>query len=284
MLARCAVALAALATLCAFPAEARFGKRSRPADDDEESKPKRQHSASSSSSSSSASSNDEHAATAVGQPAPAHPHRPRAHVRARPRLLFGFSSAAYVPAPPAAVGSSSPPLESSPLRVTASGDVHGFFGGASLGVGLGFEGERVGLTGNFSHLAVLADDGSGDIDRIQQLNLHLTYALLAGDSGRFRLEAGLDTAVAPDLIAVGPTVGVSGVLWLFGPLALEGSAMLTPFPYRQLEWRGGVGLGLGPVGLRAGWRTLLLDDAGLVDGIAHQDIFSGPYLGLALVF
>ncbi|MDP3152185.1 MAG: hypothetical protein Q8N23_05910 [Archangium sp.] len=45
-----------------------------------------------------------------------------------------------------------------------------------------------------------------------------------------------------------PTIGFSGTLWIAGPLALEG--------------------------------TQLLDDQGVVDGVAHRDIFLGPYSGL----
>jgi hypothetical protein len=39
-------------------------------------------------------------------------------------------------------------------------------------------------------------------------------------------------------------------------------------------------VGLGPAGLRAGWKQIYLNDLGLVDGIVHADLFSGPYLGV----
>lgn len=176
----------------------------------------------------------------------------------------------------------SPP--SPPIRVSVGAEAQGFRGGLSVGGAFSLEGQRWGFATNFSHLSVSADDGSAGTDTINQLNLHLTYAILAGQRGRLRLEGGADTIFAPDLISMGPTVGTSGMLWLFGPLDLEGEVMVTPFPYRQLEWKAGLGLGLGPVGLRAGYRMQVLDDAGLVDGVDHRDVFGGPYVGLALVF
>jgi hypothetical protein len=74
------------------------------------------------------------------------------------------------------------------------------------------------------------------------------------------------------------------VVWLGGRVSLEGSFMVTPFPFTQLDGRAGLAVGFDQLGLRAGWRVQLLDDRGLVDGIAHRDVFNGPYLGLAFVF
>ncbi len=55
-------------------------------------------------------------------------------------------------------------------------------------------------------------------------------------------------------------------------------------PYTQLDAQAGLGLHLGILTLRTGWRWLLLNDRGLVDGEAHQDVFAGPYAGLGLNF
>ena len=60
--------------------------------------------------------------------------------------------------------------------------------------------------------------------------------------------------------------------------------MGSVWPFRQLDYKVGAAVGLGPVGLRAGWRTQVLDDMGLVDGVDHRDVFMGPYVGLAFVF
>ncbi len=168
------------------------------------------------------------------------------------------------------------------VRVALGAEGMAFPGGASAGLTFGLEGERWGFSSAYNFLRVGADDSSGGTDTLQQLNAHLTYALLAGSRGRLRVEAGADSVFAPQLMAMGPSLGASGVLWLGGPFALEGAVSVTPFPYRQVEARAGVALGLGPVGLRGGWRTLYLDDAGMSDGSAHQDLFSGPYVGLGL--
>lgn len=271
-------AVAALAVLAAAPAEARFGKRSTPEESGKPKKPKKAPR--------SAEPGDSHAATPVRRyrPGPRYVYAPPVH-RARPRLYswhFHHPPHLYVAPAPVVEARPEPATQESSVRFTAAGEVHAFSAGASLGAGFLLEGERLGLSLNAAHLVVAADDGQGGVDRLQQLNAHLTYALLSGDRGRLRLEGGLDTVFAPDIITLGPTGGLSAVLWVAGPLALEGSAMVTPFPHRQLDLRAGVGLGFGPLGVRAGWRTLVLDDAGIVDGVSHVDVFNGPYLGVAL--
>jgi hypothetical protein len=69
-----------------------------------------------------------------------------------------------------------------------------------------------------------------------------------------------------------------------GPVDFELSLQGTPFPYRQLDTTAALALKGYPWAVRAGWRTLLLNDAGLVDGEVHQDLFNGPYIGLGLFF
>jgi hypothetical protein len=86
------------------------------------------------------------------------------------------------------------------------------------------------------------------------------------------------------MTALAPSGGLSGTLWIYGPLALEGSFIATPWPVVQLDGRAGLAVGLGPVGLRAGWRAQLLDDRGVVDGVVHRDLFTGPYVGASIVF
>ncbi|MBS1150177.1 MAG: hypothetical protein H6Q89_1875, partial [Myxococcaceae bacterium] len=177
-----------------------------------------------------------------------------------------------------------PQPESPGVRLSAGLEGQGFRNGATLGVLLGLEGDRWGLNASGQNIAVLAEDGSGSFDHLQVATAHLTFAFLTGRYGRLRVEAGADAVFAPNLIVIGPTAGFSGTLWIGGPFAIEGSVMVTPWPYRQLDGKLGAALGLGPVGIRAGVRAQVLDDRGLVDGVIHQDSFLGPYVGLSLVF
>ena len=45
---------------------------------------------------------------------------------------------------------------------------------------------------------------------------------------------------------------------------------------------GGPSLPAAALGLRLGWRVHLLSDRGLVDGVVHTDVFTGPYTGVSL--
>jgi hypothetical protein len=83
---------------------------------------------------------------------------------------------------------------------------------------------------------------------------------------------------------VGPTGGLSGVIWLGGPVGIEASAMVTPWPYLQLDGKLGLAVGIDRFGLRAGWRVLALDDRGIVDGTEHSELITGPYVGMSIVF
>ena len=111
--------------------------------------------------------------------------------------------------------------------------------------------------------------------------MYATYALIASPFGRLRVEGGLTSAFAPDLVVAGPGAGFSGVINL-GPLGIEGAIHGTPWPYRQLDWNAGLAINAGPVGFHGGWRRIFLDDRGLVDNVIHKDAFSGPYLGIGL--
>jgi hypothetical protein len=91
-------------------------------------------------------------------------------------------------------------------------------------------------------------------------------------------------AQAPDLKVVGLSLGTSFEARLARPLDLELRLQGTPFPYRQVDAQAALALKSYPWVVRAGWRTLLLDDAGLVDGEVHRDVFNGPFLGFGLFF
>lgn len=155
-------------------------------------------------------------------------------------------------------------------------------GGASLR--LAVEGARWGAAFRVLGLGLATDDGSYGRDELALLDAQLTYALLATPRLRLRLEAGLHSAHAPSVSFLAPTVGTSLEACVVGPLDVEGRLQLVPFPDRVLDAQAGLALHLGTFGLHGGWRTLLLDDAGLTDGVRHTDAFSGPYVGASVVF
>lgn len=222
----------------------------------------------------------------------------------RHRLAFsrGYYSGAFVPwygygyglyAPPSApaVAAPTPSVQPEPpneLRVVGAMEANLYVGseagGGALNLSAMLEGARWGFGVAGQHMTLRSKDVPGEVDALRQLSLHASHAFLVGQSGRLRGVFGVDAVFAADLVALGPTGGLSGILWIAGPVALEGAASLTPLPFIQLDARANVALGLGPVGLRLGWRTQVLDDRGLVDGIVHQDVFNGPFAGFAYVF
>lgn len=294
------VLVAVAAGLLAAPAEARFGKGGS-------SSGAHSSSSSSSSHSSSSSSSSYHSAAPVGTSGTSRSSSAGGgysggygSARSRP-WRAGYYSGAFVPMYGYGYGYRAPaygttqvsrsaaaqeePAEE--LRVTAAAEAMLFMktqSGGSVGLSAAFEGERWGFSASAQHLSMLADDGSGQTDTLRQLNLHFSYALLAGPHGRLRTEFGADTIFAADVVALGPTGGFSGTLSLGGPFALEGAVTVTPVPFLQLDYRANLAVGLGAVGLRAGWRTQVLDDKGMVDGVSHRDVFMGPWAGAAMVF
>ena len=177
-------------------------------------------------------------------------------------------------------GSAGPPPQ---VVVTAGADAQVLRqNGGALGVRLGIEGHRWGFSSDLHSVVVGTNDGTRGTDAIHLLNAHVTYALLSGPHGRLRLEAGADSAFAPDATFLGPGFAVSTVVGLMGPVSFEGRMGLTPFPFTQVDWNAGLVVGLGPVGIRGGWRSTYLNDQGRVDGTIHEDLFDGPYVGLSL--
>lgn len=157
--------------------------------------------------------------------------------------------------------------------------------GSAVGLHLGLEGERLGGFLRTSGLSLRAEDGSGETDDISVTELHLSMAVLKGRVGRVRVEGGLSIAKAPDVTFVGPSVGLSSEVYLLSSLALEARVQLTPWPYRQLDAAGGLAWYFGGwrlLALRGGMRVLMLNDAGKVDGVVHQDVLPGPYLSFGL--
>ena len=133
-------------------------------------------------------------------------------------------------------------------------------------------------------LLLPTDDGTQGTDSITLMNLHLTYALIATEKARLRIEGGISTAHAPDLTALGPSIALSLDACLVGNLDLELRAQGTPYPYRQLDTQAGLALHLNALVLRGGWRGLYLNDMGWVDDVVHEDAFGGPFLGLGFAF
>ncbi|CAM3254531.1 hypothetical protein [Corallococcus soli] len=267
--------------LGAGPAEARFGKRSKPS----ASKP------SDSKKDKDSRSDDDrstHRASPVGRASDA---PVRANVRpSRTRLswvsfLFMSRPSAYhasrrADARPGVRAAAMPPM----VRLNVQGDMFGETGGA-LGLFMGLDGQRLGMNARVTGIALSADDGSQDVDRLTLLDAHLTASLWSSERGRFRIEGGIASAHAPDVIFVGPSVAASLEACIGpSPLDVEARIQVVPFPHRQVDAQAGLALHLGALNLRGGWRTLYINDAGRLDGVVHEDAFSGPYLGLGIAF
>jgi hypothetical protein len=212
---------------------------------------------------------------------------------------YGYGYGYWTPAPGVTVvqGEEYVRQEPSDIRITVG--LEGLYSlsttngvGYVLGANLLFEGERFGVS-------VAAQTVQTQLNQLTQLNAHLTFAFLTGRHGRLRAELGADTFFAQDLIVMAPTGGLSGQLWIAGPLALEGSIFATPWPIWQLDARAGVVLGIDSIGIRAGWRTQVLEDRGVVPGTPDdtrgctqlaadswscRDVIGGPYVGVGIAF
>ena len=287
MLRRFCVVFAGCALLVGFPAEARFGKGGSRSGSSGSSSSHSHSSgpAGSSSSSSSGSSYSGNYSSGYGY------YRPSwslgfGFVPAYRYHGYGYGFRDYGYAPSAVVAEEPTEQPSNPIRVSAGAEAAGFVTGRgfTLGAAASVEGDRWGFAVTGMNITVRADDGTSGFDNLQVATAHLTFAFLTGQYGRLRLEGGADAVFAPNLITVGPTVGLSSVIWIGGPFALEGSLMVTPWPFTQVDAKAGAAVGVGPVGFRAGFRAQLLNDRGVVDGVVHQDIFLGPYVGVAFVF
>ncbi len=216
---------------------------------------------------------------------------PRPRYWHRPRYGYtGFYSTGFVAAPAFAAASPqtevSNATEETPLRATVGLEGMTYLNnerGLTLGLSAAVEGEAWGIAVTAQNIAVRAKDEPG-LDMIQQANAHLTYAFVRDEHLRLRLELGAQSVFAPSARFIGFGGGLSGSLWVAGPLVIEASAVGTAYPFWQVDGRVGLALGFGPVGIRGGWRVQVLNDRGLVDGVVHEDTFSGPYLGLSVAF
>jgi hypothetical protein len=293
-------ALAASLLFSASEAEARFGKRSSDSSDSDKKKEKKEkkeernetpaprvHAASP------VTPSRTHGASPVGssRPPPPPPERVVVVEPAPPPPGY-YVEPAYPPpsyyVEPVPVHQ--PPEVYAPRKDTIHSALRLGLGVGSMGGGYGldlllaFEGQRMGLDGRVTGLALPTDDGTEGSDTLSLMGAHLTYALVAQERMRWRVEGGVSMASAPDLKVVGPSLGTSFDARLARPLDLELRLQATPFPYRQVDAQAALALKSYPWVVRAGWRTLLLDDAGLVDGEVHRDVFNGPFLGFGLFF
>ena len=275
------------ASLHAGIAEARFGKKSSGG----ESKP-----------SSGGGSQATHAAVPVDSPGSSSSSNSSSSSSSSsgssfgPRRRLGYFNGAFVPmygygvpvaAYPTTVVEPDEDAEPSIVRGTAGLEFLYFANqtrGYALGLNAAVEIDRIGGSITAQHLSVATDDGTPGDDTLQQLSVRVSYAILVGTQGRLRGEAGVDTIFAADVTVTAPTIGFSGTLWIAGPLAFEGSLYASVYPFWQIDGRAGFVVGMGALGIRVGWRTQLLDDQGVVDGVEHRDIFMGPYAGLGFAF
>ncbi|MCP3140008.1 hypothetical protein [Pyxidicoccus xibeiensis] len=168
------------------------------------------------------------------------------------------------------------------FRLGAQGGPLG--GGGAVDLFIGLEGRRFGVDARLTGLGLPTDDGSEGSDTISLVEAHLTWALVSLERVRLRAEAGVSTASAPDIDFVGASMGMSLEACIGGPLDVETRVQATPFPYRQVDASAALALHLGALVLRGGYRGMVLDDAGLVDGVTHVDTFHGPFFGAGLTY
>lgn len=207
-------------------------------------------------------------------------------------LIDTRPTVAYVPPPPPAEpvpSSQANQVQTSAAQPSTMSARLGLDGAAmntvaGLGAFLGVEGVRVGMDARALGLMMPTDDGTQGTDNITLMNLHLTYALIAQQKARLRVEGGISSAHAPDLTAIGPSLALSFEACVAGNLDLELRAQATPYPFRQLDAQAGLALHYSAFVLRGGWRGLYLNDMGLVDDVVHEDAFGGPFAGFGFAF
>ncbi|WP_223641384.1 hypothetical protein [Corallococcus sp. EGB] len=283
--ALCATFAASL-LLAAAPAEARFGKKSPDTSENKNEDKKRDDRREDRGS-------RVHAATPVRSSSYNEPHayRPPPPRPSYTAHIYGDAivAAAELLTVAAETSSSWPGLvqqqrDVQPLEVRAGLNVGAMGGGLAGDAFLGIEGESLGIAVQGTQLVLPTDDGSYGSDDLRLATLHITWAPVATERVRWRLEGGVSTAQAPDVFFVGPSLATSLEATVAGPVDLEARVQGTAGLYRQLDASAGLALHLGALVVRGGVRSLVLDDQGRVDGIRHVDSFVGPYAGAGLAF
>ncbi|WP_375769514.1 hypothetical protein NR798_01120 [Archangium gephyra] len=156
--------------------------------------------------------------------------------------------------------------------------------GGAVGFNLGIEERRWGVSARINSLSLNTEDGSEGKDHITLADASVTFSPLASEHGRLRWEAGVAMARAPDITFIGPSLAMSFERCLFGPLDVEGRVQWVPLPHLQLDGQAGLAMHMGALTVRAGWRGLLLDDRGHLDGVVHRERMGGPFAGVGLHF
>lgn len=149
--------------------------------------------------------------------------------------------------------------------------------GITVGATALFEGPNWGLGAQYQ--AVLSGGGAAPT-ALQLANLNVNYAVVATPVLRVRLEGGAGYAHAGATEIYSPVFGLSGAFGHLGALQLEGAVRVAPLPIRQVESSVGVALGVGRIGLRAGYKRIYLQP---LEGVPELDAanFQGGYLGVA---
>lgn len=177
------------------------------------------------------------------------------------------------------------PEESShPVMVRMGVEANALRDGGAVGFNLGVEERHWGVSTRITALTLNTDDGSEGKDHIHLADVSVTFAPLASERGRLRWEAGVAMARAPGITFIGPSLALSFERCLFGPFDLEGRVQWVPLPHLQLDGQAALAMHLGTLTVRAGWRGLLLDDRGHLDGVVHRDKLGGPFAGVGLHF
>ncbi|HEX5745805.1 MAG TPA: hypothetical protein VFZ09_06155 [Archangium sp.] len=177
-----------------------------------------------------------------------------------------------------------PEEENHPVMVRMGVDANALKEGGAVGFNLGIEERHWGVATHITALTLNTDDGSEGKDHIHLADVALTFSPIASENGRLRWEAGVAMARAPDITFIGPSLALSFERCLFGPFDVEGRLQWVPLPHLQLDGQAALAMHLGTLTLRAGWRGLLLDDRGHLDGVVHRDKLGGPFAGIGLHF
>ncbi|WP_216611757.1 hypothetical protein [Myxococcus xanthus] len=297
-------ALAVSVLLGTSPAQARFGKRdasssssrgtSRQASPSQESRRARAHPASAIGQSPEGSHDNRrtHPASALGRERTPRgddaPRRRATRVRRPPAgsivagAVIGATRPGFAAARPAQRVVREPE-DTVPLlvRMGVQGDLLGDAG--AMGLFMAMDGRHLGLDARITGMSLPTKDGSEATDRITLLSAHASAALWAGERGRLRLEGGVASAHAPDILFVGPSFAASAEACIgASPVDLEARIQAVPFPHRQVDAQAGLAVHVGSLHLRGGWRALYLNDAGHTTGEKQIERLTGPYLGLGL--
>jgi hypothetical protein len=181
-------------------------------------------------------------------------------------------------------------------RASSDGDMPGIrqFGldGISLMEGgkstlrgyLAIEGERLGVEARAALMSLPGESIDSGTDASLFTRLQLTYALVAEERIRLRLEAGASSLHSRERHLVGVSGGFSLEACIGGPFDWDLRAQLTPYPYWQLDATLGLALRIHVLSLRGGVQWLMVEESRLVNTDVRQASVLSPYVGAGFVF